>query len=623
VHINEETGVISGIAPATGFYLIAVCVEEIRNGVVIATQRKDIQLHVSACTVASATLLPEYLLCKSSRALHLTNLTPSPVINKWHWELSNSSGAVVYTSSKESIDYSFPDTGRYKIKLVINQGEKCEDSAISFARVYPGLVANFNFSGTCFTKPFMFSDKSTPADGNINAWHWFFGTGDTSNDENPVHTYFSPGVNYVQLIATNTWGCRDTVEKPVTVLAAQPIKLGFSDTLICKGDTLILKAEGQGNFSWSPDLYIDNSTTATPVVNPPSTTTYKVNIDNNGCTNSDSILVRVADQVDLKIMNDTIVCRGDTIRLTTYSNALNYSWSPATQCIDPHLQNPLVVTNNTTTYSVTARIGGCLDTAAVVVKAIPYPSVNAGNDTTICYNTSAQLNATITGSSFKWTPSSGLDNVNKINPVAFPPQTTTYILSASDTMGCPKVSSDTVTVKVLPLVKAFAGNDTSIIVGQPLQLHASGGTAYLWTPPTGLSSPSLANPVAIYNQPFDSIRYKVVVYNEANCPDSDFITVRVFNSPEPVIFVPSAFTPNGDGLNDFFHPVAVGIKQINSFSVYNRWGKLIFTAGTTNKVWDGTFEGVKQPQGVYVWIVKAIDYKGIVYFRKGTVTLLR
>jgi len=123
------------------------------------------------------------------------------------------------------------------------------------------------------------------------------------------------------------------------------------------------------------------------------------------------------------------------------------------------------------------------------------------------------------------------------------------------------------------LVKAFAGNDTSIIVGQPLQLHASGGTAYLWTPPTGLSSPSLANPVAIYNQPFDSIRYKVVVYNEANCPDSDFITVRVFNSPEPVIFVPSAFTPNGDGLNDFFHPVAVGIKQINSFIVYNRWGK--------------------------------------------------
>jgi len=455
VHINEETGVISGIAPATGFYLIAVCVEEIRNGVVIATQRKDIQLHVSACTVASATLLPEYLLCKSSRALHLTNLTPSPVINKWHWELSNSSGAVVYTSSKESIDYSFPDTGRYKIKLVINQGEKCEDSAISFARVYPGLVANFNFSGTCFTKPFMFSDKSTPADGNINAWHWFFGTGDTSNDENPVHTYFSPGVNYVQLIATNTWGCRDTVEKPVTVLAAQPIKLGFSDTLICKGDTLILKAEGQGNFSWSPDLYIDNSTTATPVVNPPSTTTYKVNIDNNGCTNSDSILVRVADQVDLKIMNDTIVCRGDTIRLTTYSNALNYSWSPATQCIEPHLQNPLVVTNNTTTYSVTARIGGCLDTAAVVVKAIPYPSVNAGNDTTICYNTSAQLNATITGSSFKWTPSSGLDNVNKINPVAFPPQTTTYILSASDTMGCPKVSSDTVTVKVLRFGKSF------------------------------------------------------------------------------------------------------------------------------------------------------------------------
>jgi len=622
-HIDEETGLITGIAPATGFYLIAVCVQEIRNGVVIATQRKDIQLNVAACTVASATLLPEYLLCKNSKAIHLTNLSPSPVINSWYWELSNISGLVVYTSSKESIDYNFPDTGRYKIKLIINRGDKCEDSAISFASVYPGLVADFNFSGTCFTKPFMFSDKSTPVGGKINSWHWLFGTGDTSDNKNPVYTYFSPGVNNVQLIATNTFGCKDTIVKPVTVLDAQPIKLGFNDTLICKGDSVTLKAEGEGNFSWSPDLNINNNSTPTPVVDPPSTITYKVNIDNNGCTNSDSILVRVADHVDLKIMNDTLVCSGDTIRLRTNSNALNYSWSPATQCIDSHLQNPLVVTNTTTRYSVTARIGGCLDTAAVVVKAIPYPSVNAGNDTAVCYNTSAQLNATITGSSFKWTPPSGLDDANKINPVAFPSQTTSYILSVSDTLGCPKVSSDTVTVKVLPLVKAFAGNDTSIIVGEPLQLHASGGSDYLWTPSTGLSSASLANPIAIFNQAFDSIRYKVVVFNEANCRDSDFITVRVFNSPEPVIFVPSAFTPNGDGINDFFYPVAVGIKQIIFFRVYNRWGKLIFSAGATNKKWDGTFEGKEQPQDVYVWMVKAIDYKGIVYFRKGTVTLLR
>jgi gliding motility-associated-like protein len=622
VNINEETGVISGIAPAVGFYLIAVCVQEIRNGVVIATQYKDIQLHVAACIVASATLLPQYVLCKNSRAIHLTNLTPSPVINEWAWELSNSSGSVIYTSSKESIDYNFPDTGRYKIKLIINQGEKCEDSAFSFARVYPGLTADFNYSGTCFTKPFTFIDKTTTAGGTVAEWHWIFGPGDTSNVENPKYTYFSPGVNNVQLIATNSWGCKDTVVKPVTILDAEPIKTGFTDTLICKGDSLKLYAEGKGIFNWSPDIYMDNSATPTPVVNPPSTITYKVNIDNNGCTNSDSILVRVADNIDLKMMNDTAVCSGDTIRLTTNSNALSYSWNPATQCIDAHAQNPLVVTNNTTTYSVIARIGGCLDTAAMVVKAIPNPSVNAGKDTSICYKTSVQLHGSVTGSAYNWKPSSGLDDANKINPVASPAQTTSYILSASDTLGCPKVTTDTVTVTVMPLVKAFVSSDTSIFVGEPLQLHASGGIAYLWTPSTGLSSDTSANPVAIYNQAFDAIRYKVLVFNEA-CRDSDFVTVRVFNSPEPVIYVPSTFTPNGDGINDFFHPIAVGMKQILFFRIYNRWGKLIFSGGNSNTKWDGTFEGKQQPQDVYVWTVRAIDYKGTVYIEKGIVTLIR
>ncbi|MGN6604274.1 MAG: gliding motility-associated C-terminal domain-containing protein [Ginsengibacter sp.] len=621
--LNQETGVLSGIAPAAGFYLVAVCVQEIRKGVVIATQRKDIQIRVAPCIIASASLLPEYLLCKNSHAIHLTNLTPSPVINKWQWELSNSSGAVVYTSSKESIDYNFPDTGMYKIKLVINQGEKCEDSAFSIARVYPGLNANFDYAGSCFMKPFMFTDKSASVSGNVTAWHWLFGPGDTSDFQNPEYTYSSAGFNNVQLIATNNWGCKDTVVKVVTVIDAQPISLGFRDTLICKGDSLNLNANGQGSFSWSPDTDIDNSTIPTPVVAPDSTTIYKVHIDNDGCTNNDSVLVRVADHIDLNIMNDTAICSGDTIQLRTRSNAITFKWSPSAQVIDPYSQDPLVVTNTSTIYTIKAQLGACLDSATVLVKAMPDPSANAGNDTTICYNTSAQLHASISGSTFTWSPSTGLDDASKINPVASPVQTTSYVLSVTDSLGCPKVSNDTVTVKVLPLVEAFAGKDTSVTVGQPVQLNASGGTTYLWEPATGLSSTDVANPIAIYNQAFDSIRYEVVVSNEAHCRDSAFVTVKVFNSPKPVIFVPSAFTPNGDGLNDFFHPVVEGMKQIIMFHVYNRWGKLVFSAGNTNTKWDGTFQGRPQPQDVYVWTLKAIDYQGTISFQKGIVTLVR
>ncbi len=623
-HIDEETGIITGVAPDAGFYLIAVCIQEIRNGKIIATQRKDIQLNVASCTVVSATLLPEYLLCKNSKSVHLVNLSPSPLINTWSWTLSNIDGSVIYQSSQDSIDYTFTDTGVYKIKLVINRGEKCEDSAISFARVYTGLIADFSFAGSCFTKPFIFSDKTTSAYGEINGWYWFFGTGDTSSEQNPAYTYSSSGTNRVQLIVTNTMGCIDTVIKSITVLNAPSITLEFRDTLICKGDAVTLRAEGKGSFNWTPPLYIDTISTATPVVSPPSTTVYKVKLDNDGCTNFDSVMVRVADHVDLIVMNDTTVCSGDTVRLTTNSNALNYSWFPAAQCIDAFLQNPLVVTNNTTTYRVTARIGGCVKTGDILVKAVAYPSVFAGPDRIICYNTSTQLNANVSGNFFKWSPVLGLDNAGKLNPVASPPYTTSYVLSVSDTLGCPKISADTVTITVLPLLKAFAGKDTSVFIGESLQLNAAGGSSYLWTPATGLSSTNLANPVAIYYQPTDGIQYKVIVSNEANCRDSDYITVRVFNNNEPVIFVPSAFTPNGDGLNDFIRPITVGIKQIIAFNIYNRWGKLVFTTNTTNEGWDGKIKGINQPDGgVYVWQVKAIDYKGGAYFKKGTLVLLR
>ena len=424
------------------------------------------------------------------------------------------------------------------------------------------------------------------------------------------------------MIVTNSKGCIDTAQVDIAVLDKPLITLGFRDTLICRNDVLQLNASGTGNFSWTPLVNIINPTTGTPTVSPVTTTWYVVNLNDNGCVNTDSVRVRVVNQVTLRAINDTTICQGDAIQLNATSDGLAFSWTPVANLDNPNIINPVAITNNTTVYNVTATIGGCSATDQVIVTTVPYPIADAGTDPTICYNTSAQLNGTVNGSSFTWTPSSYLNNPNILNPVSSPPRTTQYILSAFDTLGCPKPGRDTVVVTVLPRVRAFAGRDTTVVVGQPLQFNGSGGVNYVWSPATGLSSTTIPDPVGVYNSSIDSVRYKLVVTDQAGCADSAFVTVKVFKTI-PYVFVPTAFTPNNDGLNDLIRPIAVGIQKINYFSIYNRWGQLVFTTTINGHGWDGRIGGLEQSTNVYVWMVSAIDYTGRPFFQKGTVTLIR
>jgi gliding motility-associated-like protein len=189
-------------------------------------------------------------------------------------------------------------------------------------------------------------------------------------------------------------------------------------------------------------------------------------------------------------------------------------------------------------------------------------------------------------------------------------------------LGCPKPGIDSVLVTVQPRVRANAGRDTSVVVGQPLLFNGTGGVSYTWSPTTGLNNPNIFNPIGVYGVNTDSVRYKLVVRDAAGCSDSAYMTVRVYRTPAS-IFVPTAFTPNGDGLNDLARPICVGIKKINYFTIYNRWGQVVFTTNQDRQGWNGLLNGVPQGSAVFVWTVSAEDYNGLQYFDKGTVTLIR
>ena len=626
VQVDPATGLISGIAPPSGIYVVTVCVQEIRNGQIIATQRKDLQIFIADCSIASASLLPEYLLCGNTQTIYLTNQSNSPLIISQDWEVLDNNGIIIAATNGNYLNYTFPAPGLYTVKLVINRNQPCRDSTTAVIRVFPGFVPDFTSAGICVTKPTLFTDRSSSVYGVVNSWNWDFGDLTTNLDNSslqyPDYTYMVSGTKNVRLIVTDTKGCRDTINKNVIIIDRPAISLAFRDTLICNHDNLMLSAAGSGIFSWSPPVNIINANTATPIVYPATTTTYYVNLFDNGCTNDDSVKVRVVDHVTLQPMSDTTICSNDTIQLRVLSDGLQYIWTPAAQLINPSRQNPFAITPATTDYHVTAVIGGCSASGIIRVTAIPYPYADAGENATICYNSPAFLHGITDGSSWQWSPAGSLENAAMLNTIAHPPRTTDYVLTVYDTRGCPKPGRDTVKIMVLPKMHVSAGRDTAVITGQPLHLNALGGESYAWSPASGLSSATIPNPVALFANPSTGIQYKVVAFNSNGCSDSAFIVIKIFKTL-PIVFVPSAFTPNNDGLNDLFRPIAVGIKSIEYFNIYNRWGQLLFTTRINGHGWDGKINNQLQPTGTFVWMVKATDYTGADYFQKGVFTLIR
>jgi gliding motility-associated-like protein len=631
VTINPKTGVISGVAPTgLGEYVVTVCVTEFRNGVPIASNRKDMHVRVENCELVEASLKPQYITC-DGYVLTFSNNSSSSLIQSYYWDFGVTTLAND-TSNIATPTYTYPDTGTYTVKLVVNKGLACSDSATSITKVYPGFFPDFTNTGNCLNSPVQFNDLTKTNYGVVDSWSWNFGDlstlADTSHIQNPGWTYPDIGTKIVTLIATNSKGCKDSVAKTVNIIDKPPISVAFRDTLICVPDTVRLQAIGTGNFSWTPLISITNANTATPTVNPTSTTTYHVELENGGCRNHDSVKVRVITSVSVIVWPDTAICLTDPVQLNAVTNGRKNQWttnpaSAVSTLSDPAVLNPVATpTDTVTTYQLRSSVGSCTSTAELTIRAVPYPVANAGRDTTICYHGSAQLNGSHNGTSFTWSPANYLNNLSILNPIAFPPATTSFVLTVYSNQGCPKPGKDTMLVTVLPKIKANAGRDTMVVVGQPLEFQATGGERYLWSPGTSLSSTTISNPIGVYDGSFDSIQYKVKVYNEAGCVDSAFITVKIFKT-NPSIFVPNAFTPNGDGRNDLIRPIGAGVQKINYFRIFNRWGQMVFSTSVNGHGWDGTINGVPQNTGTYVWIVSAIDYLGKPYFGKGTVTLIR
>jgi gliding motility-associated-like protein len=178
------------------------------------------------------------------------------------------------------------------------------------------------------------------------------------------------------------------------------------------------------------------------------------------------------------------------------------------------------------------------------------------------------------------------------------------------------------TIKTLDVEKFMpdAGNDTIIVKGEHLDFHAKGGISYYWTPAENLNSVSIADPVGRFPEE-GYFRYNVHVTSMNQCEGDDSIIVRVVGQASQ--FVPNAFTPNGDGVNDIFRPRAVGYRSVEFFRVFNRFGEMVYESKDFEEGWDGRYKGNNADIGTYMYVLQMTDRFGKPETVRGDVILMR
>ena len=269
---------------------------------------------------------------------------------------------------------------------------------------------------------------------------------------------------------------------------------------------------------------------------------------------------------------------------------------------------------------VVTDINGCKDSITKSINAVVF-TADAGADTTICSSipSTVMLRASA-GSTYAWTPAAPLNNPAIRNPTATINNTTRFSVTITNARGC--TAMDSVTVTIATAIPNMRYTTVNALTFQSVQLQARnlGGNSYVWLPTVGLDNNRIINPRFSHNQ---SQEYKINITSSTGCNVVDTLLVIVKGTKG--IYVPKAFSPNADGTNDKLYPILVGIKQLNYFRVFNRWGNLVFETNSGNPAagWNGKINGNEQPPETYTWTAEGIDIDGIVIKKSGNTFLIR
>ncbi|MCK5856673.1 MAG: choice-of-anchor L domain-containing protein [Bacteroidales bacterium] len=379
-----------------------------------------------------------------------------------------------------------------------------------------------------------------------------------------------------------------------------------SDTTICNGDSLdiwssVIGGHAPYSYLWSTGDSLDSI-----FVIPYGDTLYSLTVT-DGCGNdtTNQIDVGLSEPV-FSTFGDTI-CGGDTAQVGVItSETYNYLWSDGQQ-----LQYIDVIPVASTVVGVVVSDSlGCTVEDSVDIFLSPAPIVNLSPDTIICDGDNAVLRA---GGNYVFLWDNGVTTANN---TVYPTVLTTYSVEVTDNVGCKSNGQIEVDVLPQPVAVITVPVDT-VCKGQTIILQGSGGDQYHW------STGSFMQDISI--SPMENADYSLTVSNVSGATIcNDDTTVSLIVERCTYVYVPSAFTPNGDGLNDEFGAVGKFAALVSfEMIIYNRWGEIVFSTSSPNEMWDGTYKGVNAPNDVYTYIIIIEQMQLDPYKLSGTVQLLR
>ncbi len=545
-----------------------------------------------------------------------------------------------FTSNNPLLSVSPAQTTTYK---VVAQAGNCDpvEGQVTINVIQPATVnATADPATICKGSSVTLNANPTAPDGVQETFTWRgLGTSFQEVGETVTVPNLQANTRFV-LIYTYGNNCgivRDTVL--VNVIEAGTIDVIPSDTTICPGQSVQLNIATTAQLKsirWE-GAELSCNDCPNPVATPTDSTVYKVAVELAACPGvlNDSAVIRILPNPVLTLTPDTVICANQAVQLNRIAlPGVTYRWTSST---NPNFQstNPLLTVSpaQTTTYTLSASNGGCTPVQKQVTVTVISANVTITGDSTICQNEILNLTAVGTTTpagaqgNYQWEVNGQFSTGANLNFSGLTQDTRVRLIYIYGN-NCGSITKEVnVDVQESIFIDEIQVDPDSVYEGQQVTLTAvtipasPAGATYRWFANgesiSGNSAQIQHNPEA------DPTQYSVEITAANACVSSDSISVDI---NKVSVQVPNAFTPNGDGKNDFFNFVAQGTVEIIEFKVWNRWGQLVYNNDNPTQGWDGKHNGNNAPSDVYVYIIRLRSPSGaeLTGFRsKGDVTLIR
>ncbi|MGE0635521.1 MAG: PKD domain-containing protein [Bacteroidia bacterium] len=607
---------VNYVFPASGSYLVGLRITTDLNETV------QTYLNVVINPVAVASFTASEVCAESATSFTDNSTIASPgVIEAYAWDFDNDGNYDNGTGA--SAEYQFAGAGTYTVGLQVTSDSGCVSVTHGSVIVNPNPTANFSFTEVCLGASTHLTGSGTVSSGSIVSYAWELNGDGQYNDATGASIYneFINAGNYqVGLRVTTNKGCTtDTVG--LVIIAPIPY-INYSFEGACTNTpvsftNLSFSGVGTMSYTWNFGDTTATSSDVNPVhsyASPGQRVVTLIGISSYGCTDTTEQTITIngtpisdftADDVCLweeTEFNNSAKPNGSVIE--------SYYWNfdDGGESVET---NPVHLYTQPGTYTVmlvTYSTQGCIDTVEVDVNvwANPVANITTSSPTEFCIGGSVTLSIDPGNANVLW---SNASDQNSITVDAGG----SYNVLLYDEHGCK--DRDTVVVTVYQLPTVVAGPDTSISAGFSAQLWATGAQDYVWTPADYLDNTVIAEPTST---PLQTITYTATGTDVHGCVNSDEVTVTVNYDYTLVTY--NLFSPNSDGVNDFFEVMNVQLYPDCEVVVYNRLGSPVFSSMGYQNNWDGTFNGEQLPDATYYYVIKCTGTEKIY---TGPISILR